>query len=307
MLLTIFTAPKPFSNPHIARIQRNAIRSWLALGSEVEVILVGAEDGVAEAAREFKVQHLPEVARNSYGTPLIRSIFHLARREGEGTVLAYVNADILLLPGFIESVQSVCDRKEKFLIVGQRWDLDVEDDLEISADWPAALQDQLQARGRLHSRNGSDYFVFPRACFSNLPPMAVGRAGWDNWMIYEARRHNWEVVDASEEIQIVHQNHDYSHLPDGQPHYRLPETDENVRLGGGKLTIFKLDDASIRLQNGVLKPIKLTWKRFWREVEIFPLIRLHSGGLAWAAFALLHPYQAYGDLRKWMGSRKSAA
>ena len=32
-LLTLFTAPKPFTNPHIALIQRNAIRSWMALGA----------------------------------------------------------------------------------------------------------------------------------------------------------------------------------------------------------------------------------------------------------------------------------
>jgi len=38
--LAIFTAPKPFTNPHIRIIQRNAIRSWQALGDEVEVWLV---------------------------------------------------------------------------------------------------------------------------------------------------------------------------------------------------------------------------------------------------------------------------
>ena len=32
--LTIFTAPKPFTDPHINLIQRNALRSWLALGPD---------------------------------------------------------------------------------------------------------------------------------------------------------------------------------------------------------------------------------------------------------------------------------
>ena len=39
--LTIFTAPKPFTDPRIDIIQRNAIRSWLSLGEDVGVILVG--------------------------------------------------------------------------------------------------------------------------------------------------------------------------------------------------------------------------------------------------------------------------
>ena len=46
--LTLFTSPKPFTNPHIAVIQRNAIRSWLNLGAEVEVLLLGEEEGLAE-------------------------------------------------------------------------------------------------------------------------------------------------------------------------------------------------------------------------------------------------------------------
>ena len=69
---------------------------------------------------------------------------------------------------------------------------------------------------------------------------SFGRAGWDNWMIYAGRRSGWPVVDATASIMIIHQNHDYSHLPGGQPHYRLPETDENVRLAGGKRVIFHL-------------------------------------------------------------------
>ena len=52
-LLTLFSAPKPMTNPHIATIQRNAFASWKALGDEVEVALIGTEDGLAEAAREF--------------------------------------------------------------------------------------------------------------------------------------------------------------------------------------------------------------------------------------------------------------
>jgi hypothetical protein len=63
--LTIFTAPKPFTNPHIAVIQRNAIQSWLHLGTEVDVILVGEEEGLAQAAQEFGVPLLKEVRRNT--------------------------------------------------------------------------------------------------------------------------------------------------------------------------------------------------------------------------------------------------
>jgi len=53
--ITLFSAPKPFTNPQIATIQRNAICSWLELGKEVQVILVGEEDGLANIASEYGI------------------------------------------------------------------------------------------------------------------------------------------------------------------------------------------------------------------------------------------------------------
>ena len=103
---------------------------------------------------------------------------------------------------------------------------------------------------------------------------------------------------------VIHQNHDYSHLPGGQPHYKLPETDENVRLGGGKRAVFELPDASHRLPGGQLARQPFSWARFWREVEIFPLVRLHSFALAELAYVLMHPLKVYRD---WRWKRSQAA
>ena len=78
-LITLFTAPKPFTNPHIALIQRNAIRSWIALGQDVEILLLGDEEGMAENARTMGVKHIPSIHKNASGTPLISSLFQTAR------------------------------------------------------------------------------------------------------------------------------------------------------------------------------------------------------------------------------------
>ncbi len=297
-LLTIFTAPKPFTNPHIATIQRNAIRSWTALGPEVEALLVGEEDGIAEAAAECGVRHLPQVACNAAGTPLVRSMFDLAREHGRGRFLACINADILLLPGFLELIERVAAQAQDFLMVGQRWDLDVTEPLDFCEGWTERLHAELKARGKLHPRGGSDYFVYPRQCFQAVPAFAIGRAGWDNWMFYEARRRHWALVDSTADIRIVHQNHDYSHLPNGQPHYRLPETAENVRLAGGKRAIFNLLDVDRRLVDGQLRRPALTWEKLKREAEIFPLVSLHSMALANVTYTILHPKKAYQEWKR---------
>lgn len=301
--LTILTAPKGFTNPHIAAIQFNAIASWQALAQnelrgQVDVLVIGEEDGLAAACTELGVKHLPNVARNANGTPLISSMVQMARDASSSPLLAIVNADILLMPDFVSSALHVARQTKNFLMVGQRWDLDVRERLAFGSGWPEQLRQRALREGKLHRATGSDYFIFPRDCFADMPAFAIGRAGWDNWMIYAGRMRGWPVINATDDIMIVHQNHDYAHLPGGQPHYKLPETFENIRLAGGKRAIFELPDCSHRLVGGKLKPQALTWRKFWREVEIFPLVKLHSYALGQAAYTVFHPRKAYYEFRR---------
>jgi hypothetical protein len=96
---------------------------------------------------------------------------------------------------------------------------------------------------------------------------------------------------------VVHQDHDYSHLPGGRPPYHLPETLNNIRLAGGRRTIFHISDADWYLKDGQLKRIPIKGRKLWREIEIYPLIRLHSQALAEASFALFHPIKAWKEWR----------
>jgi hypothetical protein len=303
--LTLFTAPKPFTNPHIALIQRNAIRSWLHLGSEVEVLLLGDEEGMAEEAQKLGVRQIKGIQRNASGTPLISSLFDTARRHNDFPLLAYVNADILLFPEFLSSAQKTLAQTSHFLLVGQRWDLEVTRELDYSAGWQARLKQECAEKGKLHTPTGSDYFVYPRACFQIIPDFAIGRAGWDNWMIYQSRLQGWKTIDASNEIFIIHQSHDYSHLPGGRAHYHLPETDENVRLAGGKRTIFTLPDANFFYRNDKIGRKALNGKRLLREIEIFPLITLKSTFLAEIMHLVLHPRKVWAALRARFTNKKS--
>lgn len=304
--ITIFSGPKPFTLPHIATIQRNAIRSWLALGAEVDVLLLGDEEGLPEAANELGVRLIREVPRNAQGTPLVSDIFRQARRHSESPFLAYVNADMLLLPDFLEATRVISQAAPHFLVVGQRWDLEMvqadgsTQELAFDESWERSLREMVQQRGRLHPPAGSDYFIFPRASFKQMPDFAIGRAGWDNWMIYAARKQGWAVVDATAAVQVIHQDHDYSHLPGGQPHYRLPETAENVRLSGGKRTIFTLRDVNYSLAGSQLVPIPVRGIKRLREWETWSVRKLNGRAgavLGEIAFALFHPVKAWRDLR----------
>ena len=268
-LLTLFSAPKPFTDPHIAMIQRNAIKSWTLL-PDVEVILLGEETGLAEAAKDFGVRHIPNVARNESGVPLISSMFQLAREHSDSDLLCIVNADMILMDDFIEAAKRVKSEKSKFVLLSQRWDLDVTQPLEFANDWQDKLRSMAYAVGSLHRPAGSDFFLFPKSCYQDIPNFTIGRAGWDNWMIYKARKEGWAVIDCTPSVMIAHQNHDYSHLPDGKPHYEHPETNENIRLAGGQANVrYTILDATHQLADGKLIRPKMTSLRFMRKLELF--------------------------------------
>lgn len=299
-LLTIFTTPKPFVDKHIITIQRNALRSWQAMGEEVEVLVIGNDEGVAENAKALGVRHLPQVKSNSRGTPLISSMLDLARENSSSPYLAIVNTDIILFPDMLDAIRNTARAYEHFVLIGQRWDMDVTEELPGGAQAFAELKTQVPDKAELHPPMGSDYFLFPRACYSQIPDFAIGRAGWDNWFIFKSRWEGWPVVDATRDITIVHQSHDYRHLPGGQPHYRLPETDENVEQAGGYHTIFTIYDAQYNLVNGKLERRPLTLKKIAREFEISPLTGLHSHFLGKVFYYLYNPRKAYLALRRWL-------
>ncbi len=265
-MLTIFTIPKPFRG-HFAVIQRNAVRSWTLLRPAGEIILFGNDEGTAEVAAEFGIRHVPDVARNEYGTPLVSDLFEQAQRLATHDLLCYVNADIILMSDFPAAVQRIPFRR--FLMAGRRWDVDLTRPWDFeSPDWEVRLRDYVYRYGCLHAPAGIDYFVFPRGLWEKIPPFAIGRTIWDNWLIYGARACGAAVVDATRATMVIHQNHDYTHVPEGANRvWQGPEAHYNLTLAGGYDHAFTLDDATWLLTSRWLLPA-LQWKHLRRRWEV---------------------------------------
>ena len=238
-------------------------------------------EGLAGAARELNVKHIRDVARNPSGTPLISSMFQLARENSLSDLLCVINADMILMSDFIEAAMEsrsllLKNRRQavglqNFVLLSQRWDMDITHPIEFTEGWENRLRSIVHRQGQLHRPAGSDFFLFPRSCYTDIPDFTIGRAGWDNWMIYKARQEGWPVIDCTPSLMIVHQNHDYSHLPGGKPHYEHPETNENIRLAGGQANIrYTVLDATHQLAAGgkLVRP-KMTSLRLTRKIELF--------------------------------------
>jgi len=242
-VITLFAIPKPFDPPRTAMIQRNAIESWTLLQPKCEILLFGAERGTREAARRFGAIHVPELAFSEHGAPLLDDLFRRAREVATRPLLAYVNADVLLLADFMDAVERVADRPSAFLLAGGRWELELTRPIDFSGAWEEAMRRRLRKRGRRGSAWLLDYFVFRRDLWGEIPPFAIGRQRWDNWLIHEALRLGAEVVDGTKAITAVHQNHDWSHIRGSErsqwhrprAKWSSPDRDRNLMLAGDRI------------------------------------------------------------------------
>lgn len=241
-MLTVFAVPKAFVGS-TAEIQTRAVLSWTALHPEVQVVLVGDEPGVAEVAARAGAEHLPTVDQTCAGTPRVNSAFAQVAALANHSLLCYVNADVLLGADLVAAVERVALVEPRFLLVGQTLDVD-----------GGLLPDGDEERRRAALEHGSprgaaalDWFVFPKGHLEPIPPFVVGRAGWDNWLVWRARQRG-PVIDATDAVVAIHQAHGYGHVAGGKEGaYYGPEAVSNLRLAGSSRRIYTLHDASHRL------------------------------------------------------------
>ena len=287
-MLSLFAIPKHFKGK-IEDIQRNAIISWTFLKPRPQVILFGDEEGTARLADEFGLLHLPGIARNEYGTPLVDDLFGKAQEIAENDILCYVNADIILLDDFMEAVERISF--PGFMMTGQRLDLELDKPLDFSSrNWKDQLKVTAVKQGKLHGHTGLDYFVFSRGLYPEMPPFALGRTMWDNWLIYKARSLEVPVIDATQMINAIHQEHDYSHHPGGDEWVREgPEAERNLALGGGWSHVFTIRDSILILTPEGLKKPRLTRKNLCRQLETLAVLRPRIALWAKLARAFLEP------------------
>ena len=272
-MLTIFSIPKQFTGA-MDVIQRNAIRSWTLLQPKCEVILMGDDEGTDKAAADLGVRHIPDLNRNEYGTPLLDHAFQMADTEGKFPLNCWVNADIILMDDILEAVKRIQERTDWFLMTAQRTDLDLTDLLEFEQGWKDRLLQEVSQHGKLHHFTGIDFWIYPKKFLENMPPFAVGRVAYESWCLYTARRRNAELIDATKVVVSVHQNHDYSHHPQGALGVgRGTEAARNREMVGGKPYFFIIKDRTLVLTNKGLKQPVDGW-RLWRglrRAQVLPL------------------------------------
>ena len=268
-MITFFTIPKPFEG-HIGTIQWNALASWTRVDPAAQVLVLGDERGAAEAAADVGAEHVPELPRNEHGTPLVDGAFRIAAGRRRNELLCFVNTDILFPQSLAGAARAAAGLHRPFLVVGECLNVRVDARVDPDAiDWPA-----LRRGARKRGADAIDYFVYTPELYGDIPPFAVGRPAFDNWLVWKARDEGAAVVDATWTVKALHEDHTYAHIGGLAQRNASPEAAENRRLaGGGRERLYSRFDATHRLTSHGLVPNPLgyghageTVRRAWAKL-----------------------------------------
>jgi hypothetical protein len=229
LTLTLFTTMKPFRG-EAARIQRNSIKSWLALNPRPEIIVFGDEPGVHEACDEFGLGLVSDVDRAPAGPPYLDDLFAKAQRLARTPMLCYVNADILLTSDLLTAIGTVSRELGLAVMACAPQNVAIPHELQTShACWEQDLRAHVLAKGSGLTRC-ADVFVFPAGFYDRLPRLEMGRYYFDNVLLWRACFGDLAAVDLTDGVLIVHQSHGQTSHPTSSG--RDPEQTARIRDSG---------------------------------------------------------------------------
>ena len=247
-MITFLTTAKPFVGDDRRR-QLNAIRSWRSLSPDVEILLFGDGDGYEDVAREEHLTRIRDVPCSEEGCPRIDGMLSLAAQHARHATRAYVNCDIVLLPDLLTAAGRVHEAGiDSYLMVSQRWDMRCDGEIVFDDDWARRILRARDEEGHLKKVTAIDMFLYRGDLWEELPPLFVGRAYYDEYLIFYCRSRRVPVIDATCAVTLIHQAHEYKHVVGGMAHvWEGPEAQQNLRIAGGLHHMFTIADADRRL------------------------------------------------------------
>ncbi len=276
-MITIFCTPKNFEGIFNI-IQKNAIRSWRHLSKDIEIIIFGKSKGAQEIADEVSGIFYPNVKCSRNGVPILSDLFDKANTIASFDILLFINSDILLPKIFIDSIKNVKGKFSKFLLVGHRWDIKVKSLINFNEETTTSA---FWKMSEMQSEKGSpaaiDYFAFRKNSLKKIPDFVIGRPGYDNWLIWYARRNFIPVIDISEEVLAIHQSHHYNfHNLKNDPKIfdrnKIPLDEDGIKnMNLHRENVLNLLDADFSMVNGKIAK-KKSKEYIYRNLGKLPII-----------------------------------
>jgi hypothetical protein len=190
--------------------ERFAVETWLKTPG-IEVLFLGesTRDGFLQIVTPRRRLHYLDVPKRGDRVPRFDKMVEYAAIiaiQHDQALTCIMNADIYIQPEQIPFIEDyLIPRAKPFLAVGQR----------------------IEADGTYLPPCGCDYFIMPTtyAWEIKIPPFAIGRCTFDNWMMYNALQTGVPLIDLTRVFDVYHQKH-----PESAASRLGQDAQENLRL-----------------------------------------------------------------------------
>eukprot|EP00271_Cylindrocystis_brebissonii_P015889 TRINITY_DN3894_c0_g1_i1.p1 TRINITY_DN3894_c0_g1~~TRINITY_DN3894_c0_g1_i1.p1 ORF type:complete len:761 (-),score=55.48 TRINITY_DN3894_c0_g1_i1:693-2975(-) len=233
LTMTFFCVPKPYVG-EVGKAQKQALFSWLRQKPTPYVVLLGQDKSFYELAGSLPdhIQVEPDIDYTFNGLPQLHSL--IARSMVVTTnVSVFLEPDILLLGDLQLSLQKVGDSFKRWVVAGMRRDVEtfpfrfelaeligvseaerlgatriVNEKGDVVSD--AEVTEYVDSVGKLHTGGGGDFWAWsnvlglPYLCRNPIPPFALDRGRYGNWLLNEMIASGVrDVIDGGDTISAI--------------------------------------------------------------------------------------------------------
>ena len=192
-------------------LNNRTLQNWRSLHG-INVIVFSNCSKVKLISEQAGWTVLP-VIREAAACPVLPDMFLTAQQKFRSTYYGYANGDLLFSDGLVKTLEKIyCEfeNDKQILIVGRRTNVNSSLLNDIDSRLGEAVEKYAIRYGERFQPDALDYFItntqFP---WQNFLPLAVGRRGYDNWVLAYARLNNFTVIDASDSVTCLHQTLDW--------------------------------------------------------------------------------------------------
>ena len=183
MNIVYVTIPRSFIDPYLIP-QVNALNMIRNYDPSANIVLYSDDDGVKDYASK-NLYHAPDVVIKKGRLPLVNEALKYCAINFPECYICYINSDMLLVGNTKELINYIDKRfSGNFIATGYRCNLHIDTVIK-SNEIPDLL---------------------------SMPNFRVGRPGWDNWLAAKCRILGFALIDISNVVTLVHQEHPPAHV-----------------------------------------------------------------------------------------------
>ncbi|KAK3611759.1 hypothetical protein CHS0354_014106 [Potamilus streckersoni] len=211
-IITLFTS---FKTDHVmdsdkVLVYNNTLYNWQTLKPHVQLIFFTLEINVTDKVNFLDWNIVTLLNNSKTEIPIFKAMYVQANKLYNTSWYGYFNGDILLTEDILETLDYVSSVSDNFpnasiLIIGRRINV-----LNVTSEEVRnvnGIKESARSRGSLYEIDAEDYFITNRLFpWAQIPEFVIGRAGYDNWIVGQARCDlGTIVIDATETLTAVHQ------------------------------------------------------------------------------------------------------